>query len=133
MEWVRMVDRAKRPIYIAIADAVQEAISRGALRSGDRLPPHRTLAREMDVDLTTITRAYAEARRRGLIGATVGRGTFVRVPDIRGMRSDESSLVDMTMNLPPQPQHPSLSVTLLDGLSSLIHTANAAVLMGYRT
>lgn len=133
MEWVRMVDRAKRPIYVAIADAVEEAITRGELRSGDRLPPHRTLAREMDVDLTTITRAYAEARRRKLIDATVGRGTFVRTPEIRGIRADEGTLVDMSMNLPPQPQHPSLSVTLLDGLSSLIHSSNAAVLMSYRT
>lgn len=132
MEWVRLVDRSKRPIYIGIADAVEKAIGHGALRSGDRLPPHRTLAREMDIDLTTVTRAYAEARRRGLIDATVGRGTFVRAPDNRGFRTEEGSLVDMSMNLPPQPQSPSLSTTLIEGLASLIHGSNASVLMAYR-
>ena len=32
----------------------------------------------LGVDLTTVTRAYAAARARGLVEGAVGRGTFVR-------------------------------------------------------
>ncbi|TIW03192.1 MAG: GntR family transcriptional regulator, partial [Mesorhizobium sp.] len=37
-----------------------------ALQPGDRLPPQRELARLLGVDLTTVTRAFSEARRRNL-------------------------------------------------------------------
>lgn len=46
-----------------IADALQAAVAEGGLKPGDRLPPQRQLAAQLDVDMTTITRAYDEARR----------------------------------------------------------------------
>ena len=52
--------------------------SNGALRAGVRLPPHRALADHLGVTVTTITRAYTEAARRGLTSGHVGRGTFIR-------------------------------------------------------
>ena len=45
-----------------------------------RLPTHRDLAYRLGVTVGTISRAYSEAERRGLIGGEVGRGTFVRQP-----------------------------------------------------
>lgn len=64
--------------YRAIADALAEDIDAGRLAPGTRLPTHRALARALDVTVGTVTRAYAEAERRGLVEATVGRGTYVR-------------------------------------------------------
>ncbi len=66
--------------YRAIADALAADIDTGRLPAGTRLPTHRALARALDVTVGTVTRAYAEAERRGLVEATVGRGTFVRAP-----------------------------------------------------
>jgi DNA-binding transcriptional MocR family regulator len=40
-------------------------------------PSHRDLSKRLGVAVSTVSRAYAEATRRGLIGGTVGRGTFV--------------------------------------------------------
>ena len=40
-------------------------------------PTHRALARALDIVLTTVTRAYGEALRRGLIDARVCHGTFL--------------------------------------------------------
>jgi DNA-binding transcriptional MocR family regulator len=65
-------------VYRAIADAIDEDVQKGALRAGTRLPPHRDLADRLGVTVTTITRAYTEATRRGLIAGHVGRGTFIR-------------------------------------------------------
>jgi DNA-binding transcriptional regulator YhcF (GntR family) len=52
------------PRFLQIADALQAAVADGSLKPGDRLPPQRQLAAQLDVDLTTVTRAYDEARRR---------------------------------------------------------------------
>jgi DNA-binding transcriptional MocR family regulator len=66
------------PRYLSIVQALEDDVAEGRLRTGDRLPPQRELADEMGVTLTTVTRAYSEAARRGLVEGEVGRGTFVR-------------------------------------------------------
>ena len=66
-----------RPRYLAIVDAIADAISDGALTPGDRLPTHRALAYHLGVTVGTVTRAYSEAMTRGLAVGEVGRGTFV--------------------------------------------------------
>ena len=66
------------PRYRAIADAIADAIRGGSLPMGTRLPTHRDLAWRLRVTVGTVSRAYAEAERRGLISGEVGRGTFVR-------------------------------------------------------
>jgi DNA-binding transcriptional MocR family regulator len=55
------------PRFLQTADALQAAVVDGSLKPGDRLPPQCQLAAQLDVDLTTITRAYGEARRRILV------------------------------------------------------------------
>ena len=76
--WLPELDGRKRPVYRAIADAIDDDVQKGALRAGTRLPPHRDLADRLGVTVTTVTRAYTEAARRGLIAGHVGRGTFIR-------------------------------------------------------
>src|ERR671934_2302609 len=76
--WLPELDGRRGPVYRAIADAIDEAVQQGTLRAGTRLPPHRDLADHLGVTVTTITRAYTEAARRGLISGHVGRGTFIR-------------------------------------------------------
>ncbi|MCG8512090.1 MAG: PLP-dependent aminotransferase family protein [Rhodospirillales bacterium] len=76
--WIPDIDGANGPKYAAIADSIADAVARGDLKQGDRLPPHRDLAYRLGVTVGTVTRAFKEAERRGLIGGEVGRGTFVR-------------------------------------------------------
>jgi hypothetical protein len=57
------------PLYLRIVDALASDIGCGRLRRGQALPTHRTLAKTLGIDLTTVTRAYAEARQRGLVEA----------------------------------------------------------------
>ena len=71
--WLPKLDGRRGPKSRAIADAIDRDVQTGA-----RLPPHRDLAGHLGVRVTTITRAYTEAARRGLISGQVGRGTFVR-------------------------------------------------------
>ncbi|MFC7739142.1 PLP-dependent aminotransferase family protein [Roseomonas sp. GCM10028921] len=132
--WVPQIKGEQGPIYLAIADAVGAALARGELRPGERLPTHRALAKALGVDLTTVTRAYAEARRRGLLDARVGRGTFVRSaapPPSPQATSDE--FVDLGMNLPPLPEEPSFQDLLQRGLSRLLGGQEPRRVLSYRS
>ncbi|MEI6101595.1 MAG: GntR family transcriptional regulator, partial [Eubacteriales bacterium] len=66
-----------KPLYIAIAEALERDIKAGVLKSGEKIPTHRELAKIVGVNVTTATRAYNEAEKRGLITSIVGNGTFV--------------------------------------------------------
>src|SRR5688572_8410951 len=96
--WLPRLESRRGPKYRAIADAIDEDVQTGALRAGVRLPPHRELADHLGVTVTTITRAYTEAARRGLTSGHVGRGTFIRgnEPD---ERAAESAPFDLSVNI----------------------------------
>jgi DNA-binding transcriptional MocR family regulator len=96
--WLPKLDSRRGPVYRAIADALDEDVQNGALRAGMRLPPHRDLADHLGVTVTTITRAYAEASRRGLTSGYVGRGTFIRGSEAEE-RGAETAPYDLSINI----------------------------------
>ncbi|HEX5571681.1 MAG TPA: PLP-dependent aminotransferase family protein, partial [Ktedonobacterales bacterium] len=55
----------------------RQAILSGRLRAGDRLPPSRALAGELDVARLTVATAYDWLRAEGYVAGRVGAGTFV--------------------------------------------------------
>jgi GntR family transcriptional regulator len=69
---------AALPIHQQIINSVRHAISSGRLKAGDRLPPVRKLALDLDVAMNTVARAYRELDREGLTENGPGRGTFVK-------------------------------------------------------
>lgn len=71
-----------------IANYYREAIESGRLRTGDRLPPIRTVAEAAKVTRTTVQSAYKLLADGGLVEGTVGRGTTV----LRSGAPDESPL-----------------------------------------
>src|SRR6201994_3710845 len=77
MDWAPTLADKEGPVYRHIADALAADINNGRLRRGQQLPTHRALAKALGIDLTTVTRAYTEARRCGLTEARTGQGTFV--------------------------------------------------------
>ena len=104
MSWTPRLPAETQPLYLAIADAIADDAEAGMLEPGTRLPTHRGLAKTLGVDVTTVSRAYAEAHRRGLVVGHVGRGTYVRGaarPPVSPRAS--APLVDLTVNLPPEP------------------------------
>lgn len=76
-KWIPKLGEDKRPKYKLLADAIERDVYSGTLKPGDKLPTHRDLADDLGVNVSTITRGYAEAERRGLVCGTVGRGTFI--------------------------------------------------------
>jgi DNA-binding transcriptional MocR family regulator len=76
-EWYGDWLQRRGDVSTSLADMLEQAIRSGRLPAGSRLPTHRDLSKRLGVAVSTVTRAYAEATKRGLIDATVGRGTFV--------------------------------------------------------
>jgi DNA-binding transcriptional MocR family regulator len=68
------------PLYRQIVAALTTAIADGTLRPDERLPPIRTLARQLGVGQITVAQAYNVLIAEGRIASHVGRGTFVREP-----------------------------------------------------
>ncbi|WP_050183737.1 PLP-dependent aminotransferase family protein [Domibacillus robiginosus] len=77
MSWKPDKRALKRPFYQSIASLLEQDIVNGFLASGTKLPPQRELADFLDLNFTTITRAYTLCERKGLIYAVMGSGTFV--------------------------------------------------------
>jgi DNA-binding transcriptional MocR family regulator len=128
--WVPALDRGAGPVYQAIADALAADISEGRLSLGQRLPTHRDLARRLGVTIGTVTRAYAEAERRGLVAATVGRGTFVKspAPAARAAEPAGDGIVDLRSNYPALA---ASAVALSESLIALGHDPGATELLRY--
>ncbi|MCE6981676.1 GntR family transcriptional regulator, partial [Pseudomonas frederiksbergensis] len=65
--WVPQYSGHAQPVYLMIADALEQDISTGHLSPGDRLPTLKDLAETLKVTPGTIGRAYDEAAKRGLV------------------------------------------------------------------
>jgi DNA-binding transcriptional MocR family regulator len=133
MDWVPTISDRTGPLYLQIVDALASDISRGQLVRGQVLPTHRALAKVLGVDLTTVTRAYAEARRRGLTEARVGRGTFVaeNISEARFPPVGRTE-IDLSMNLPPQPAEADLEGRIARGIAALSREVGLARYLTYR-
>jgi DNA-binding transcriptional MocR family regulator len=130
--WSPAISKADGPLYLAIADALSVDIASGRLPGGFRLPPQRTLADQLGIDFTTVSRAYAEARKRGLVEGRVGQGTYVRMRRPSNSPSTVTGIVDMSMNLPPRFDDPELAAKMWDGIAELQAGDGLGLLMRYQ-
>jgi DNA-binding transcriptional MocR family regulator len=133
MDWVPTIVPRAGPVYRQIAEAIERDIMSGRLRRGQQLPTHRSLARALGIDLTTVTRAYADAGGRGLVEGRVGQGTFVSESSLRPPTlAAEIIDVDLSMNVPPQPAEAALDSRIAQGLAAIERRAGFSALLNYQ-
>lgn len=130
--WTPSISRAAGPLYLAIADALAADVMSGRLPAGFRLPPQRVLAEQLGIDFTTVSRAYAEARKRGLVEGRVGQGTYVRARRSAGTSPAVGGLIDMSMNLPPRFDDPVLISRMWDTVGDLQAQDGLDLLLSYQ-
>ena len=77
MSWKPQKSKLEKPYYLSIAASLEADILSGKLPENTKLPPQRELADFLDLNLSTVTRAYKLCELKGLLYAVTGRGTFV--------------------------------------------------------
>lgn len=81
--WIQILPGSGEPVYIQVAEQISEAIARGEVSPGDKLPAVRKLASELVINPNTVARAYSRLERAGLVTTKTGSGTFVSDPKLR--------------------------------------------------
>ncbi len=130
--WIPALDPSAGPKYLAIAGALARDIEGGVLAGGARLPPQRALAETLGVDLTTVTRAYGEARRLGLIEGSGRRGSFVRRKPATGAAPARAEAPDTGMNAPPRLEGDRLETAFRRSLDALLARPGSAGAFHYQ-
>ncbi len=77
MSWKPQKSDLEKPYYLSIAACLEKDIISGTLAENTKLPPQRELADFLDLNLSTITRAYKLCELKGITYAVTGKGTFV--------------------------------------------------------
>ena len=139
--WAPRLTESAAPIYVRVADALERDVRAGMLVGGSRLPTHRDLARTLGITPVTVTRAYAEASRRGLVESSTGRGTFVRATRRDTLPATEVDLATNHLTIPIPPASAavlhraalSLNSPYAIGSGSERHRAAGAAWIGRRT
>lgn len=77
MSWRPTLKKMGKPLYIELSEQLQRDIESGILAPGTRLPPQRELSDFLDINVSTVSRAFKICSEKGLLTGTVGSGTFV--------------------------------------------------------
>lgn len=137
MNWIPRIE-GNKPIYLELADDIGRAIISGKLTPGERLPTQREMAQKLGIDLTTVTRAYAQAQRLDFIISEGRRGSFVNphykpshTPLDLG-KSDKfgfagkaelnelAAVESAGRNFPPEPEGDILRMAINEGIASIV-------------
>lgn len=77
MSWKPQLNKSKTPLYLMLAQQLENDIGAGILLPGTKLPPQRELADFLEVNLSTVSRAFKLCSDKGLLTGSVGDGTYV--------------------------------------------------------
>lgn len=134
--WLPDLDGRNRVKYLALVEAIADAVAAGTLKPGDRLPTHRDLAWRLKVNTSTITQAYREAARRHLVSGEVGRGTYVLADSteaalfaLRDAPEAADDLIDLSTNVPAALPGEDLAAAL----AALVAESGPAALTAYHS
>lgn len=127
ISWIPDILSSKEPIYITLANCIKKDILNGKLEGGFRMPPQRVLANYLDINHSTVTRAYKLCEEDGMLKGVVGKGTFVSIyaglPQNVLSDMDNSDIIDLGMILPLYEVNEELEKHLRDIYNNLDYSS----------
>lgn len=133
MDWTPTISELSGPRYQRIVEAMEADIAAGRLVRGQQLPTQRALAKALGIDLTTVTRAYTEARRRGIMEARIGQGSFVSETSARRtVDLPHPVAIDLSMNVPPHPIEAQLDERIIAGMEAIRAQSGLTAFLNYQ-
>ncbi len=116
MSWKPTLNKMEKPIYRALARQLEQDIVKGVLLPGTKLPPQRELADYLDVNVSTVSKAFKACELKGLLSAAVGSGTFVSYDALSNAYLLEDTkpkhLIEMGATLPDNASYEPLQLQL---------------------
>lgn len=115
MSWKPFIDKTEKPIYQTLARKLEQDILNGMLLPGTKLPPQRELADYLDLNVSTISKAFKMCELKGLLSATVGSGTFVSYDALSNaylLEDTKPKLIEMGATLPDNASYEPLLIQL---------------------
>ncbi|MDQ0455844.1 GntR family transcriptional regulator [Rhizobium paknamense] len=70
--------RGSLPLYLQVVELLVRDIAAGRLQDGEKLPPERDMAVQMDMAVGTLRKALSELEARGLLQRIQGSGNYIR-------------------------------------------------------
>lgn len=74
---IQLDPKSNTPIWEQIVHSVKELVLKAMLVPNDKLPSVRELASSLVINPNTVSKAYQELERQGIIETLRGKGTFV--------------------------------------------------------
>lgn len=72
---------SETPLYLQIVEQTKLAIAKGYFSNGDKFPSVRELSRKLLINQATVSKAFKELDRQGIIETKSGIGTFICFDD----------------------------------------------------
>ena len=82
MEIVTIKDKSGTPKYKQIVVSIENAIIKGTLKKGDKLPSLNSIKNQHSLSRDTVLTAFNELKTRGIIQSIVGKGYYVTSEDV---------------------------------------------------
>ena len=113
------IDRTRGGIVQQLAEALRNAISRGELAAGERLPSTRALAESLGVSRGTVTEAYEQLMAEGCLDAQPGACTRVAATLHEPNAAVHRSSVEHTDSIPAPPKEAARYAAFAEHLAPL--------------
>lgn len=121
MQTLRIDPTDPRPIWRQIEETVRHLVAAQAILPGSTVPSVRDLARELQVNPATVSKAYQRLTDAGVLTVKRGEGTFVSdAPPALGNGEREARLLREAL------RYASLAVTLGASQEEAMETLKAA-------
>lgn len=76
---IKLDTNSETPLYMQIVDKTKLAIASGFLKNGDKFPSVRELSKLLLINQTTVSKAFKELDRQGIIETKPGIGTIIKL------------------------------------------------------
>ncbi len=96
--WLHIDPSAGPPIYMQIKEQIKRASATGLLKAGEHLPSVRELAVQLTVNPNTVSRAYLELERDGIIKTVRGVGAFVSEKEVKLLHEERVKTLQAAMD-----------------------------------
>lgn len=132
LTWRPVLDKSQRALYRELAAQLETDIHNGIVKPGTKLPPQRELADYLDINVSTVSKAFRLCEQKGLLSAAVGSGTFVSYDALTSVRllhdHKDSQIIDMGSTVPES----SANALLQEMLADLAAEQGTEALFSYR-